>query len=97
MELKQVGDVFLVWAALTKYTDCTACKEHTFISCSSESWPSEIRAPVPVDSVRALFWVVDCQLPVVFSHGSNRARIHSRIPFLKTFCFILEYRQLTAL
>ena len=81
MELKPVGDVVLVWAALTKCTDCIAYKERTFIFCSSESWPSEIRAPVPVDSIRALFRVVDCQLPTVFSHGSSRARIHSRIPF----------------
>ena len=71
MESKQAGDVVWVWAAVTKYTDYMACKEHKFISCISENWPSEIRAPVPADSVRAPFWVVDCQLPVVFSRGQE--------------------------
>lgn len=59
MEVKQAGDLVLVWAAMTKYHTLHSLKQQKVFSHSSENCQSEIRVPAQLGSVRALFWVAD--------------------------------------
>ena len=47
---------------LNKMPHTVACKQQEFLSHISGGWKSEIRLPVGVGPVRALFWVADFSL-----------------------------------
>ena len=60
-------------AAITKHPRL-AVYNNKFISHHSGGWKPEIVCQHGQVQVRALFWVADCHLLIVSSHGCKRAR-----------------------